>query len=512
MKLSTSSTAVVAVHVAVVYLVLLFIVSSSNACTLDGCDHPDCGSCGNACCSLSITVQEESTESVMHKLNNSITTDGGPDQLYIPMMTDEGTLTFYDRRPYKQEQDSGGADFIGQALHTTINGKYNDTINLSLSPTTTTISARNNHNNKKKKKQNSVKGTIISAFSISDIAGAYCDSGQNYWNLLQLIDSIQWENDDTPLIEHVGESCPTNTINTPPRLHNHKNKEETNDWSSEEEPEDNSFSSEDEKDMDSSSSTEDDTIPETTTTTTDDDNDDTENGNENNLYALSKPMDTTKNVLIRTIIRKMSSKKNMNGTKKSASSRSSSSPSSFSSSSTTSSENSDHEQDQQLPVRLSQLSTLMSHFVVESARKTYDAMDDTEERTEFLAQLRTEMRRSEVFLAPLVGNDQQQKEKNEEKNKERTEQEQNNDDDDNDDIDDSSSSSSSMSNSSNSKKRRDSMNVIDFLVKTSQGTLESITQEEERKAFKQHLHTSLQQEFLPVTIALTQGGHVPRMQ
>ena len=169
----------------------------------------------------------------------------------------------------------------------------------------------------------------------------------------------------------------------------------------------------------------------------------------------------------------------------------------------------DHEYDawHQLPVRLSQLSTLMSHFVVESARKTHDSIADADERQQFLKHLRDEMR-SEV-LSPL-GN-HQQKEKNENKNKERKEHEQN-DDEDNDNTEDSSSSSSSLSsNGSNNRKRRASMTVIDFPVKTSQGTLESITQEEERNAFKQHLHQSLQQEFIPVTIALTttQGGQVP---
>mmetsp|Transcript_47892 Transcript_47892/g.54259 ORF Transcript_47892/g.54259 Transcript_47892/m.54259 type:complete len:358 (+) Transcript_47892:112-1185(+) len=287
-------TLVAAVHVGVYCVLLSLMIGTSNhvqACTLDGCDHPDCGSCGNACCSLLITVNE-STEAVMHKLNQSITEEGGPDQLYLPMLTASGTMTFSDLRQY-----GAGADFLGQALHTTLNGKYNDTINFSLSPTTI---KKNNKNMKKK------KGTIISAFSISDIAGAYCDSGQNYWNILQLIEGIQWENDDTPLIEHVGESCPTTTTNanlntkTPPvRVHKHKKEQEedtnNDDGSSieDEEPEDTSFSSEEEEDTDSVfSSSEDETISETTTTTDEEDVD--ENGsNENTFNALSKNMDTT---------------------------------------------------------------------------------------------------------------------------------------------------------------------------------------------------------------------------
>ena len=189
---------------AVVYLLLLLIattsiISSCEGCTLDGCDHPDCGSCGNSCCSLLITVKE-STESVMNQLNKSIT-EGGPDNLYIPMMTAGGTLTFSDLRQYGL-----GADFNGQAVHTTLNGKYNDTVNLSLSPTT--ILDKNNNN---------INATVIAAFSISEIGGAYCDSGQNYWNILQLVQGIQWESgtlDVDQQVEHVGNSCPANNTSS----------------------------------------------------------------------------------------------------------------------------------------------------------------------------------------------------------------------------------------------------------------------------------------------------------
>jgi len=216
MKIGASTNAV---QVVVIYLLLLLIasISSANACTLDGCDHPDCGSCGNACCSLLITIQGESTESVMNKLNSSITEGGGPDNRYIPMMTASGTMTFSDLRKYGAD-----ADFLGQALHTTMNGKYNDTVNLSLSPTTLFLDDDDE----------GIKGTIIAAFSISDIAGAYCDSGQNYWNILQLIQSIDWdENYDggttTPfLVEHVGDSCPATA--TPPLPPPNKKEEEDN--------------------------------------------------------------------------------------------------------------------------------------------------------------------------------------------------------------------------------------------------------------------------------------------
>jgi len=238
--------------------------------------------------------------------------------------------------------------------------------------------------------------------------------------------------------------------------------------------------------------------------------------NKNNSVGLvvdnDKTVDVNNAFSIRKIISKMSSKKIMNNKKSSKSSSSSLSLSSLSSSlSTTNSEHSDREQNQRDQLlQLSKLSTMMTQFVVESAQKTHDSIDDEEGRREFLEHLRDEMR-SEV-LAP-VGNYQKKEKKNGDKNEKQEKQVQNSDVD--NDKKDSSSSFASLndnpnpnpklnSNSNcNSRMRRDAMNIIDFLVKTSQGTLESMTQEEERNAFKQHLHRSIQKEFSPSTITLT---------
>ena len=147
-------------------LVIFAFMRGAIACDDALCNHPDSGSCGNACCKVSF-VLVESTVSVMNKLNQTITA-GGPDGLYIPKMTAEGTLTFGDLRQYP-----GHPDFIGQAWHTTKNGLYNDTINLTLSPTDSTG-----------------ESTRVLAFSTSQIAGAYGDDGQNYFNIVQLMQSI----------------------------------------------------------------------------------------------------------------------------------------------------------------------------------------------------------------------------------------------------------------------------------------------------------------------------------
>lgn len=52
---------------------------------------------------------------------------------------------------------------------------YNDTINFLLTA------------------EEGGKSTSVTAFSISQIAGAYGDEGQNYYNIVQLFDSIRWK-------------------------------------------------------------------------------------------------------------------------------------------------------------------------------------------------------------------------------------------------------------------------------------------------------------------------------
>jgi hypothetical protein len=144
-------------------LAAVALAASSSACSLAGCDKPDSGSCGNACCSLTISIPMTTTE-VMNSLNATITA-GGPDGLYTPMMTAEGTLTFGDLKQF-----GAPVDFIGQAEHQTINGQYTDTVNFTLEPSA------------------DGKSTTVNAFSISQIAGAFGDDGQNHWNIAQLFD------------------------------------------------------------------------------------------------------------------------------------------------------------------------------------------------------------------------------------------------------------------------------------------------------------------------------------
>ena len=164
-----------------VILVLLAIISLSLACQ-EGeslCDHGDFGSCGNACCKLTFAVPLV-TEKTMAQLNATLHT-GGPDQLYSAQPTAEGTSGFADLRPYSKP-----VDFIGQGFHKTTNGLYTDTINFTIAPV------------------DGGSSSVINAFSLSQIGGAYGDDGQNYWNLVTLVQAAF--EDAEP--QNVDGSCP----------------------------------------------------------------------------------------------------------------------------------------------------------------------------------------------------------------------------------------------------------------------------------------------------------------
>lgn len=121
----------------------------------------------------------------MYLLNASLVA-GGPDGRYTAQMTADNTLGFSDLRPY-----SVAADFLGQAVHTTFAPNYyNDTVDLAVAPNKET------------------GGSTIMAFSLSLIAGAYCDDGQNYFNIMQLIESIPWSSGFTGGDQGIDGSCP----------------------------------------------------------------------------------------------------------------------------------------------------------------------------------------------------------------------------------------------------------------------------------------------------------------
>jgi len=144
-------------------------------------DVPDCanvdkGSCGNACCKLAFVVKEDPATAVQ-MLNKSLA-GGGPDGLFTLQPTFEGTLGFADLRPFKQ-----GVAFIGQVHHMTSGpSHFNDTIDFTIAPQECAGEAPCN-----------AEGSIIRAFSLSLIAGAYGDNGQNYKNIALVMKNIAWK-------------------------------------------------------------------------------------------------------------------------------------------------------------------------------------------------------------------------------------------------------------------------------------------------------------------------------
>lgn len=160
-------------------------------------DAPDCGnvdkgSCGNACCKLAFVVGEDPATAA-GLLNRSLA-GGGPDGLFTPQMTAEGTLGFADLRPFNQS-----VDFIGQVHHMTSGpSHFNDTIDFTVAPRECVGGL-----------PCSAEGSIIRVFSTSLIAGAFGDNGQNYKNIALVMKNIAWK---TPPAfgadAHQDASCP----------------------------------------------------------------------------------------------------------------------------------------------------------------------------------------------------------------------------------------------------------------------------------------------------------------
>jgi len=80
----------------------------------------------------------------------------------------EGGFGFINLKPYNLS-----FDYLGQVLHTTQPCPYHDTINLAI--------AHDSNNN-----------AVLTAFSISQFAGALCDIGQNYWNINTIVAALGW--------------------------------------------------------------------------------------------------------------------------------------------------------------------------------------------------------------------------------------------------------------------------------------------------------------------------------
>lgn len=151
---------------------LALCVAAAAACQPPNCDHVDYGTCGNACCNLTFTTQANLPTDAAAKLLLETLSKGGPDGRYKLSMTAEGSLGFADFTGYDLP-----INYLGQAIHHTKVHHYNDTINIAIAPNADNSSS------------------IVTAFSISQIAGAYGDAGQSFKNLIQIFqntEGVEW--------------------------------------------------------------------------------------------------------------------------------------------------------------------------------------------------------------------------------------------------------------------------------------------------------------------------------
>jgi hypothetical protein len=139
---------------------------ASSPSSVPNCLNMDLGSCGNACCSLQVTLSMPAREAVQ-RLNSSFNT-GGPDGDFTKQRMAEGDLGFANLTGKGIPGFGSGDLYIGQVHHMTSGpAHYNDTVNVNI--------------------QDGADGAIINAFSTSLIGGAYGDNGQNYKNLMMFL-------------------------------------------------------------------------------------------------------------------------------------------------------------------------------------------------------------------------------------------------------------------------------------------------------------------------------------
>lgn len=135
------------------------------------CNNGDLGSCGNACCSLKVTLAKSVSEVVAAM--DATFDNGGPDGYYTKSAMAEGTEGFANLTGKAPPSFSAGETFIGQVHHMTSGvGRYNDTVNFNFVEGA------------------SADETVVTAFSLSLIGGAYGDAGQNYKNIKMGVDAV----------------------------------------------------------------------------------------------------------------------------------------------------------------------------------------------------------------------------------------------------------------------------------------------------------------------------------
>ena len=126
------------------------------------CDSRDLGSCGNACCTIDVTVSADA-KTAYSALKAYLSSNGKDHSFAYVNNTDAAGHNPGDNlTPYKI-----AFDYIFQGTHKTTGG-FVDTININI-------------------KRNEAGETQLRLFSISNIHGALGDNGQTYKTILYLL-------------------------------------------------------------------------------------------------------------------------------------------------------------------------------------------------------------------------------------------------------------------------------------------------------------------------------------
>jgi len=157
---------------------LLASGAAAGTCGLEPTTDPDCarhdmGSCGTACCGLRVSFQSTSTQ-----LGQAISAQlarHGPDGAFTPAKTwgpwfklDAGGCRDFTASTETTDQ------YLCQAAHATSGSfHFRDTVNIKIGAT-------------------SPKGTtVVQFFSLSEIAGALGDAGQNFKNHMMIVRALE---------------------------------------------------------------------------------------------------------------------------------------------------------------------------------------------------------------------------------------------------------------------------------------------------------------------------------
>lgn len=154
------------------------------------CERVDEGTCANACCRLTLEFTQVSTQLLATALNTTLAA-GGPDGRYTLRPTAGDPNGFFDAR-----NQGLPFDFLGQAHHLTASRVYTDSVDILITESDTEGSA------------------TLKAFSISLVGGAFTDLGQNYYNIVTLLDSLGLE-----YAEVANEGCPVPSANAAASRH-----------------------------------------------------------------------------------------------------------------------------------------------------------------------------------------------------------------------------------------------------------------------------------------------------